>query len=106
MEKSYLLCDSHHGVYSWQLTAKKLLEANQQGMISIPQKAWELLSDISNGPHTEDGDDVEDYWIFIEDIGYRPYVFKHLDGTKFTIEEHEGDLWAIAEGESFYDDEE
>lgn len=88
MENYYLFCDGHHGVYSWQLSAKSIIDAS----VVVNPKANDLLLHIAEGP------DQEDHWDYVVELMDLDWVFEE-DGTRFRLVADDGDIWAVKEGE-------
>ena len=95
--KSYLVCDNHHGVYAWQLLAKQILQAENDKLITINPKCKGMLAVVSvTDPYGSDAH----YWD-IDNLINMSWIYEE-NGTKFYIEEHDGDLWAVEEGHALF----
>ena len=95
--KSYLVVDSHHGVYSWQLLAKLILLAEYDKLIIVNPKCKGMLAVIANtDPYTS-----EAYWWDVDSLTNAPWVYES-DGTRYHVEEHEGDLWVVECGSTLF----
>lgn len=98
--KSYLVCDNRHGVYCWQLLAKQILQAEQDKLITINPKCKGMLAVVSvTDPYGSDA-----YWWDIDNLSNMSWVYEQ-DGTKYSIEENDGDLWAVEEGYTLFVEE-
>lgn len=98
--KSYLVCDNHHGVYSWQLLAKQILRAEQDKLVVVNPKCNDLLNAVA----TTNPYDSEAHWWAIANLCDMSWIYEE-NGTKFYIEEHDGDLWAVEEGYTLFVEE-
>lgn len=97
--KRYLVCDNHHGVYSWQLLAKQILQAEADKLCTINPKCCDMLTAVVNTDPYND----ETYWWAIANLDMH-WIYES-DGTKFYIEESDGDLWAVEEGYTLFSEE-
>ena len=95
--KSYLVCDNHHGVYSWQLLAKMILQAENDRLITINPKCKGMLAVVSV---TDPYESEAHYWD-IDNLINMSWIYEE-NGTKFYIEEHDGDLWAVEDGHTLF----
>lgn len=95
--KSYLVCDNHHGVYAWQLLTKQILQAENDKLVTINPKCKGMLAVVS----TTDPYGSDAYWWDVDSLINMSWIYEE-NGTKFYIEEHDGDLWAVEEGHTLF----
>ena len=95
-ENFYLFCDSHHGVYSWQISCQTLLESQKAGTLRINQDCQKLIERIAN---TEpNSDDTEELYWDIELLENKKWVFQE-NRRKYSLRQAE-DIWAVRIGKS------
>ena len=98
--KNYLVCDSHHGVYTWQLLAKQILQAEADKLCTINPKCKGMLAVVS----TTDPYGSDAHWWDVDSLSNMSWIYES-DGTKFYIEENDGDLWAVEQGHTLFTEE-
>ena len=90
----YLFCDSHHGVYSWQISCQSLLDAEKTGSLSICPICKPVIERIAQAD--PNGEDTESLYWDIEILESKRWIFKQ-NRRKYSLQQAE-DIWAVRIG--------
>jgi hypothetical protein len=88
----YLFCDSHHGVYSWQLSAQQILADHKAKICKANKEALPVLRKLAKAKDLN----RDSYHWNIEAIEMFEWLFEDANGQRWYLQQSE-DIWAVKE---------
>jgi hypothetical protein len=88
----YLFCDSHNGVYSWQMSAQQILADHKAKICKANKEALPTLRKLAKAKDLN----RDSYHWNIEAVEMFEWLFEDANGQRWYLQQSE-DIWAVKE---------